>query len=208
MTTKQNNMPVIGVEKLHFAKIQGYNDDVTKTIYETPILYEGVKQIQTKPKVQSLEIYGDNRLFTKLSNVPTIDVNINVIDLTDEQEAYLLGHKLAEDGGIIYNENDHAPTVAMMFKSPKAEGGDRFAVYYAGQFEPYDSDIKGQEGKITPTYKKLKATFRPLANGLYKHKFDSDSPGVTQEKIDNFFKKVYIPVPKKDNTQEIGKLSE
>lgn len=202
MTTQQNNMPVIGVKQLHFAQIQGYNDDVTKTTYETPILYEGVKQIQAKPKVQSLEIYGDDILKTKISNVPTIDVNINVIDLTDEQEAYLLGHKLAEDGGIIYNENDHAPTVAMMFKSPKAEGGDRFIIYYAGQFEPYDSDIKGQEGKTTPTYTKLQGTFRPLSNGLYKHRFDSDSPNVSEEKIKNFFTKVYIPTPKKSVVEE------
>lgn len=195
---QQNNMPMINVEKLHFAKLISENkDDVTKTTYDIPKWFEGVRQIGAKPKVQSTPIQGDGRLMTQLNNVSSIDVTVDVVSLNDEEESYLLGHQLAEDGGIIYGDHDVAPTVAMMFKSPKAKGGDRYMAYYAGEFEPYDLDIKQQEGKITPTYTKLKGTFRPLANGLYKHKFDTDSPNVTQEKIDNFFTKVYISAPKK-----------
>lgn len=202
MTIEQNNMPVIGVEELHFAKLLNEDKDISKIKYDTPVWFEGVKQIGAKPKVQATPIHGDNRLMTQLSSVPTIDVTLEVTDLTDEQQSYLLGHKLAEDGGILESDGDYAPTVAMLFKSPKAKGGDRFMVFYAGEFEPFDEDIKGQEGKITPSYRKLKGTFRPLPNRLYKHKFDSDSPNVSQDKIDNFFKKVYIPTPKKVVSEE------
>lgn len=203
MTIEQNNMPMINVEKLHFSKLLSENtDDVTKTTYDAPKWFAGVRQIGAKPKIQSTPIYGDGRLMTQLSNVSSIDVTVDVVDLTDEEEAYLLGHQIAEDGGVIYGDSDVAPTVSMMFKSPKAKGGDRYMIFYAGEFEPYDIDIKQQEGKTTPSYTKLKATFRPLSNGLYKHKFDSDSPNVSQDKIDNFFKKVYIPTPKKVVSEE------
>lgn len=203
MTIEQNNMPTINVEKLHFAKLLSENtEDVTKTTYDTPKWFAGVRQIGAKPKVQGTPIYGDGRLMTNLSNVSSIDVTVDVVSLNDEEEAYLLGHQIAEDGGIIYGDCDKAPTVAMIFKSPKAKGGDRYMAYYAGEFEPYDIDIKQQEGKTTPSYTKLKATFRPLSNGLYKHKFDSDSPNVSKDKIDNFFKKVYIPTPKKVVSEE------
>lgn len=203
MTIEQNNMPTINVEKLHFAKLLSENtDDVTKTTYDTPKWFAGVRQIGAKPKVQATQIYGDGRMMTSLSNVSSIDVTVDVVSLNDEEEAYLLGHQIAEDGGIIYGDCDKAPTLAMIFRSPKAKGGDRYLIFYAGEFEPYDIDIKQQEGKTTPSYTKLKATFRPLSNGLYKHKFDSDSPNVSQDKIDNFFKKVYIPTPKKVVSEE------
>lgn len=203
MTIEQNNMPTINVERLHFAKLSSENtDDVTKTTYDAPKWFAGVRQIGAKPKIQSTPIRGDGRLMTQLSNVSSIDVTVDVVSLNDEEEAYLLGHQIAEDGGIIYGDSDKAPTVAMMFKSPKAKGGDRFMIFYAGEFEPYDINLQQQEDKTNPAYTKLKATFRPLSNGLYKHKFDSDSPNVSQDKIDNFFKKIYIPTPKKVVSEE------
>lgn len=188
MTTQiQENMPMIGVEDLHFAKpIDGGG-------YDTPVLFPRVKQIGLKNKVQSLKLYGDNRLFYKVNDVDCVDVTITTNDLTDDEEAYLLGHTLDPNGGIIYKSTDHAQVVCMLFRAIKANGEYRHMILYGGQFEPYDDDIKGQEGKSTPSYKKLKGTFMPLENGLYKHKFDTDSPNITQEKIDNFFKKVYIP---------------
>lgn len=184
---QQNYMPVIGVQNAHFAHKNNESE------YETPMLFEGVKQIGIKPKVQNTPINGDNRLLTQLSDVPTVEVDISMNDLTDEQENYLLGHDLDETGGMIYCTNDHAPAVALLFESPKANGEMRYCIFYEGQFEPYSEDIKGQDGKTTPSVKKLKGTFRPTATGLYKHQFDSDSKNVTQDKIDNFFKKVYIP---------------
>ena len=184
---QQNYMPVIGVQNVHFAH------KISEGEYETPILYEGVKQIGIKPKTENVPINGDNRLLYQLSNVPTIDVDLSMNDLTDEQEHYLLGHELDETGGIIYNQCDHAPIVSLLFESPKANGEMRYCILYEGQFEPYSEDIKGQDGKTTPAVKKLKGTFRSTANGLYKYQFDSDSKNVTQDKIDNFFKKVYIP---------------
>lgn len=212
MTIGQNNMsmPTINVKDLHFAKlIREDREDVTKTEYDTPIWFEGVRQIGIKPKTQSTPITGDGRKISSLAITNTIDVVVDCVGLTFEQEAYLLGRTITEDGTILYKDTDFAPFVAMMFRSPLAPkngvktGAERFTVLYAGQFRAYDSDQKQiEDGKISPSYMKLTGTFSPLSNGLYESKFDSTNPSTTQDKIDNFFKKVYIPTPKKVVSEE------
>ncbi|MGL4571793.1 MAG: major tail protein [Clostridium sp.] len=197
----QSKMPLVNVDKIYFAKLTG-ESSLTAT-YDVPKYFPLIKQIQIKPKGSSSPFYAEGRKIGTLDSLQDIDVLVNLADLIDEEEQYLLGSELAEEGGVISNTRDHAPTVACLIESTKLGGKKRYIVLYAGNFSPYDDEMKDIEGgKPTFQTKKLKASFRPLECGKWKWRFDEDSVGVTSELIERFFKEVIIPTGKKQVVEQ------
>lgn len=183
-------VPVVGLEKLYVAKI--LTDDTTTT-FDAPKYLMGIKEISIKPKVNSDEFYAENILWTSDTTLASIDVEIDITDLSNEDEAFLLGHKLATDGGIIKNANDKAIDVALLLKANKSNGKARYVVCYKGNFSIGDEDYKGKEGKSNFQSKKLKATFAPLhSNGNWSYKVDAEQ-GMDDTK---FFATVIQPTVK------------
>lgn len=188
-------VPVVGLEKLYVAKILS---DGETTTYDTPKYLAGIKEIGVKPKVNSDEFYAENQLWLSETTLANVDVEVDITDLTNEDEAMLLGHKIATEGGIIKSADDVAPEVALLFKANKGNGKARYVVLYKGKFSIGDEDYKGKEGKANFQSKKLKATFAPLhSNSMWNWKVDEED-GMTDEK---FFKSVIIPTEKKENIE-------
>lgn len=186
-----NVTPIVGLEKLYVAKI--LQDDNTGTKFDVPKYFPGVKEIGMKPKVNSDPFFAENKLWQSEDTLESIDVEIDITDIVPEEESFLLGHTLAEEGGVIYSENDKAPEVALLFKSNKGNGKGRYIVLYRGTFAISDESYKGKEGKTNYQTKKLKATFAPLKNnGRWKYKVDEEQ-GMNDEK---FFKEVLMPSKK------------
>lgn len=190
-------VPVVGLEKLYVAKILS---DAEATTFDAPKYLAGVKEIGIKPKVNSDEFYAENQLWLSETTLANIDVEVDITDLTAEDEAMLLGHKLATEGGIIKSADDVAPEVAILFKANKGKGGVRYIVLYKGTFSPSDESYKGKEGKANFQAKKLKATFAPLhSNSMWSYKVDGEQ-GMSDEK---FFKSVIIPTEKTEATPPV-----
>lgn len=184
-------VPVVGLEKLYVAKI--LKDDAAGVTFETPKYLEGIKEIGLKPKIATDEFYAENKLWHSESTLANVEVEVDITDLSNENEAFLLGHKIATEGGIIYSDDDKAPDVAILFKANKGNGKARYVVLYRGSFQISDEQYKGKEGKSNFQAKKLKASFAPLHNnGRWKYKVDEEQ-GMTDEK---FFKNVIMPTEK------------
>lgn len=184
-------LPIVNISKLYVAHLLTEEDE--SITYDTPKYFEGIKELGIKPKENVDPYFHEGRKILTERTLQDIDVTINITDLTDEEESYLMGHKLAKTGGVIRNDNDIAPTVALLYEADKAKGGKRYGILYAGTFGISDEDLKDKEGKSNFQYKKLQASFRPLRNGLWNHRVDSDSPKVTEDTLKNFFTKVLIP---------------
>ncbi|GAB6150205.1 major tail protein [Clostridium novyi] len=184
-------MPVVDLKKLYIAELK--KDNMEEVEFGTPTYYEGIKEIGLKPKMNSDPFFAEGIQWTVEETLEGIEVEVDVVDLTTEQEAFLLGHKLATDGGIIYGANDKAPEVAILFKSLKGNGKARYMVLYKGAFTISDENYKGKEGKANFQSKKLKASFAPLHNNeMWRYKVDEEE-GMTDDK---FFKTVIVPKPK------------
>lgn len=184
-------VPMVGLEKLYVAALT--KDDNTSVTYDVPRYLAGIKEIGIKPKVSSDEFYAENQLWMSESTLSSVDIEIDITDLTQEDEAFLLGHKISADGGIIRSANDKAPDVAILFQANKGNGKSRFVVLYRGNFSLSDEAYKGKEGKSNMQSKKLKATFAPLKNNkMWSYKIDEEQ-GMDATK---FFGAVPIPVPK------------
>jgi len=189
-------VPVVGLDKLYIAKI--LRDEV-ETEFDKPKYLAGIKEIGIKPKVNTDEFYAENQLWLSETTLANIDVEVDITDLTNEDEAMLLGHKIATEGGIIKSADDTAPEVALLYKANKGNGKARYGVLYKGKFSIGDESYKGKEGKANFQSKKLKATFAPLhSNSMWSYKVDEEQ-GMTDTK---FFESVILPTEKTETPTE------
>ncbi|NFQ85116.1 phage tail protein [Clostridium sporogenes] len=194
--SEEKVVPIVDLKKLYVAKV--LTDRLTTT-FDTPKYFEGVKELGLKPKVNSDDFYAEGILWISETTLANIDVEIDITDLKKEEEAFLLGHKLAAEGGIIRSSNDEAPEVALLYKAMKGNNKARYGILYKGTFTIGDESYKGKEGKSNFQTKKLKGTFAPLrSNEMWNWKVDEED-GMTDEK---FFKEVIIPTPKVDEGVE------
>lgn len=193
---KQQILPIVNVKRFFVAKLLTETDE--SATFDTPRYLEGIKQMGIKPKENTDPYYHEGRKVLDEKTLQDIAVTINITDLTDEDECYVMGHKLAKTGGVIRNENDIAPTLAIMYEAEKAQGITKYGILYAGTFGVSDEDIKSKEGKSNFQDKKIQATFRPLRNGKWQYNVCSDSPNATSEFLKNFFKQVTVAEEKVD----------
>lgn len=193
--TTQKILPIVNVKRIFAAKLLKEGDTIE---FEEPRYMEGIKQLGIKPKQNNDSYYHEGRKVLDEQTLQDIAVAINITDLTDEDECYVMGHQMAATGGIIRNDNDVAPTLALLYEAEKAHGIKQYGILYAGTFGLSDEDIKAKEGKSNFQAKKIQASFRPLSNGLWSYKVSSDSPGATPEFLAKFFEAVTIPTIKKD----------
>ncbi len=188
---KQKILPVVNISKLYVAKLQ--TETMAEISFDTPRYLEGVKQLGIKLKQNSDAYYHEGRKVLEEKTLQDISVTIDITSLTDEDEAYVMGHTLAKTGGIIKNDNDIAPDLALIYEYEKAQGVIGYGILYAGNFGLADETIKDKEGKSNFQSKQIQASFRPLINGLWQYKVSSDSPNVDPEILKSFFDKVFIP---------------
>lgn len=196
----QKILPVVNVSKLYVARLLTETEE--GITFDTPRYLEGVKQIGIKPKQNSDPYYHEGRKVLEEQTLQDVNVTLNITDLSDEDECYVMGHKLAKTGGVIKNDNDIAPTLAILYKSEKSQGIDKYGILYAGTFGLSDEDLKAKEGKANFQAKKIDASFRPLINGKWQYNVCSDSANVTTEFLKNFFKQVTVA---EEKTEEVSK---
>ncbi|EPZ62721.1 major tail protein, partial [Paraclostridium sordellii] len=102
--------------------------------FDTPRYLEGIKQIGIKPKQNSDPYYHEGRKVLEEQTLQDVKVTLNITDLSDADECYVMGHKLAKTGGVIKNDNDIAPTLAILYKAEKSQGIDKYGILFAGTF--------------------------------------------------------------------------
>lgn len=188
-------MAMVGLEKLYYAVIT--KDDEDTLTYDTPKYLAGVREIGVSPSVTTDKLYAENKIWEQSQAIESVEVNIDLADLTNAERNVLLGHKLAEGGGIIGGENDIAPYVALLYKANKSNGKARFQVLYKGKFELPSDDVKGKEGKTDFQTPAMKATFQPTRNnGYWKYQVDTDDADAPLTLEKDFFTAVIVPVEK------------
>ncbi len=188
----QKIVPIVGLEKLYVAEI--IKDDETGVEFDTPRYLEGVREIAINPSMNTEPFYAENVEWMSETTLESIEVEIDITDLKDEEEAFLLGHKVATEGGIIKSADDIAPDVALLYKANKGKGEYRYQILYKGTFSLSEDGAKGKEGTTDYRSRALAARFAPLRfNKMWQYKVDSDSPNAPTDLDTSFFKDVIVP---------------
>ena len=185
-------MPIIGIEKLYVA-VQT-KDDSTGLTYNTPKYYSGIQTLTIKPKQNTEKLYAENMLWDQATTLDSVDVEIDVADLTSAQRAELLGQTVASGGGVYAAGSDIAPYVAVLYKATLRNGGHRYGILYKGAFQLPEDNLEGQQGKVKFQAPKVKATFQTTKNNLmWEYHIDTTDPNCPVDLETTWFNTVTIP---------------
>jgi len=185
-------MPIIGIEKLYVAKQT--KDDITGITYAVPKYYAGVQTLGIKPKQNTEKLFAENILWDQATTLDSVDIEVDLADLTSAQRVELLGQTTAVTGGVYATGSDIAPYVALLYKATLRGGAKRYGVLYKGAFQLPDDNLEGQEGKVKFQAPKVKALFQTTQyNAMWEYHVDSTDPNCPVGIDSTWFTVVTIP---------------
>lgn len=164
----------IGLRDVSFAKL--LTDTSEGTTYDTVKKYERSISAKLTPKSSSENQYSDDSMEDVVSAFDSVEVEIELNQLTPETRAFLQGAKVI-NGILVESKNDIAPYVAMVFRSVKANGKYRYVCLYKGKFELVADNYETQSDKIKSQTATIKGTFMPRFDGNYRLIADEDATG-------------------------------
>ena len=116
-------------------------------------------KVTEKKKVEKL--YSDDGTENVEETLESIEVEIELNDLSPEQEALLKGCTY-DNGFLVDNQDDMANEVAIGWRAKRTDGKYEFVWLYCGKFnEGSTENYETQEDKLKTQTPKLKGTFYP-----------------------------------------------
>lgn len=126
----------------------------TPSTYEDAKLIAGAIAARINPNASNSTLFADDGPFDVGSTVGEIALELNVADLSLEDQALLLGHTIDANGIMRRKSTDVAPWVAVGFKSLKSNGKYRYTWLTKGKFAQPEQNNQTKGDSIefnTPT---------------------------------------------------------
>jgi phi13 family phage major tail protein len=186
---------IIGVEDVRFCKIT--SDDSTGLVYDTTTYKApGVVEIALSWQVTNEKLAADdNPAWEIMNSVDYVDITLTIASVSNAMKAFLLGHATDVSGGIVVSTNDAAPSVAMGFKTLRADGKFDYCWFYKGQFVNSDETFRTKEqGKTNWQTPKITGTFAATHyNGRISNHVSEGDPSVTEAYLSTYLTTVAQP---------------
>lgn len=175
----------------------------TTSSYKTDAVKKLARSISAKvtEKKKVDKIYSDDGTEDVIETLESIEIEIELNDLSPEQESLLRGCKY-ENGFLIDNQDDMANEIAIGWRAKRTDKKYEFVWNYCGKFNEGTSDnYETQQDKLKTQTPKLKGTFYPRAkdgdwrvrvNESYLEEKHTDA----KTAIKSWFDKVQEPVKK------------
>lgn len=184
-------MPRVGLDKLYYAKMT----DETLETYETPKPLPGGITASLSPSNNSETLYADNQAWATASAFGGVEVELNIADLTKQQQMDLLGAVVDSNGVLTEGASNTAPYVALGFRAMKDNGQYRYFWLYKGRFTPSEEEYATKEDAPSFQTPTITGTFLPRqTDGQWRVSADSDDPSIASSIITNWFNAVYSSV--------------
>lgn len=108
----------------------------------------GLIEVGISPQTDTAELYADDTLHESATALSSYDININVADLTPEQQGKLLGQKVNESG-MVYSSTDLAPpSFGVSFRAERSDGSYEFRQIFKVKFAPSDDNYNTKGDSI------------------------------------------------------------
>lgn len=170
----------IGLRDVSFAPLTDGTDVIGGTAqYGNMIKYERSVSAKITPKATLEKQYSDDTIEEIIQKFDSIDVEIELNQLSPATRAFLQGSKLI-NGVLVENKDDVPPWVAMSFRSLKSNKKNyRYVCLLKGQFDLTADNYDTDADKLKTQTATLKATFIPRdSDGNWRLVADDDDPGV------------------------------
>ena len=140
-------MAIIGLSKLHYARMTTEDTATTAPVYETPKRLIGVNSVSISPENDTATLYGDNMALDSKSSTRQRTITLEIARLSPEDQAALLGYEYdSSTKKMSVNGDAAAPNVAIMYELDTDEGKKWYYVFYKGKFAPANEDANSIEG--------------------------------------------------------------
>lgn len=167
----------IGLTRSYYSKIT--SDVEGAIVYQTPIRLAEVQKIDLNPKVNRVQVPGDNRTYKDITQCLGADVSVQRAYFTLAEEADLLGKTLDANGGAYSGESDEAPDVGFGYMRTYDDGRVNCVWLLKTTFAPTNSSSETKDtGGIKPQYNTLSGSaITRAADGqwIYQREFASES---------------------------------
>lgn len=141
---------------------------------------EGLREITVTPTETSGDIYAEGGVWDTDSENGPINVSMDLTDVPIETRAKLFGHKLSATGGLIDNQKDQAPYLALMYEKELVDGVMEYVTLYKGKLMKPEDKGKTREGNVEYQTKAVSGRFIPLMTGERQHIQRSDATAFVQ----------------------------
>ena len=196
--------PKIGLSGLVLAEV--ISDDENGIVYDTPFSIPGAVVATINPNSSVETDYADNGAFFAQNNRGNTELSLEMIDITPENEAKMLGQRRV-NGVTIETDLDQSPYFAFGGKILLAgsdESGDavyEYIWYAKGKFSVPESGGETKRDSLTFGHKNLTAQFVKTQfvpdgqkSGTIGAKCRTDDPEVPASLIENWFNAPVISV--------------
>lgn len=181
-------MAIIGLKNLVVSELISDSGETGLVTYEASKKIAGAISANINPNSSNETLFADDGPFDTASTMGQISLELNVADLSLEDQAFLLGHTLTPEGILIRKGADTPPWVAVGFKSLKSNGKYRYTWLAKGKFSlpEQNNETKGDSVNFqTPT---ISGSFvKREADDEWERHADEDTTGFTPETATNWF---------------------
>lgn len=153
------SMP-IGLDNVHIAVLK--KDDKDGAEYDVPEYLARAIKVTVEPITAEGTLESDDEVEQEESAIIGYKVTIGASQLDDYIRAKVFGHRIDASGGVVYNEEDTAPEIALLFRTLLSDKKNyKYSVFYKGKFKPnseeYETKKKEEfsyktEGDITGNF--------------------------------------------------------
>jgi phi13 family phage major tail protein len=196
--------PKIGLSGLVLARV--ISDDENGIVYDTPFKIPGAVVATINPNSSVETDYADDGAFFAQNNRGNTELSLEMIDITPESEALMLGQKRV-NGVTIETDLDQSPYFAFggrILRAGSDENGDavyEYIWYAKGKFSVPESGGETKRDSLTFGHKNLTAQFVKTQfvpdgqkSGTIGAKCRTDDPEVPASLIENWFNAPVISV--------------
>lgn len=165
-------MAKIGFEYIVAAEL---NMEVSKSLETAK--YTDMKEIGPgasvtgTPSSSDVKDYGDDRVVETDVSVTGGTLNLELNEPTEENEAWLLGHKYEKEKGVVRNTGDIPPYVGIGFVGKSRKDGKtvfKAKVYLKAQFKEPSEEFQTKQDNVTFSHTTLEGNLFQLENGDWK----------------------------------------
>lgn len=154
--------------------------------YKEPKALPGVITANINPNASTSTLFADDGPFESAAAQGEIALELNMAELSLEDQAFLLGHKI--EAGILKRKgSDSPPTLAVAFRSLKSNGKYRYTTLTKGKFSLPEQNNQTKADSIewnTPTI--TGAFLKRTCDDEWQRQADDDDTASTTA-IENWF---------------------
>lgn len=176
---KQNYIPMIGVDMLHYAKVT--SDTKTEYAAETPKAISGLTEAGFNLNPQTGTFYADNGPYDTATGLGEFDIAIACADVPPSLRGELFGADYDEATGELLTGDINSPYIAIQYRVQKSNGAYRYVTIFKAKAIPNEERVQTKGGSINFQTNgfSMKGARRFKDNKMYRI-LDDDDPNLPE----------------------------